>query len=392
MRTATRIFALLAALAAFPLAASAQVGSASGRPVTDPLKIGAVQAPTATDTFQVRDKDGNAIMHFDGAVNTIRLEFGKITSNVANGGVAFDFDALNDQTGGTVARFSSFGTAIATLTGSSASSPTHKLDISATPASGNAELKVGAVTIQGFGNTARFIAPSLVFEIEGSAINGALIAATTTGGGAVTPLRLEATQGQSGFAMRLSTSDTANGNSAGVLVEHTVNKPVNGDYTALRINAIETSAPGTDDRLLVADVGGINKFRVANDGQITNTVSTGTAPLVVASTTTVANLSAEFANGSKILTGSATADMFGATGGNTVAAGGTTITVTGASAGDPCSLGTPAGATADSTYTCTVTAANVVTVYRNCANGEAAGVANACADDGSLTWKAAVTH
>ena len=85
-----------------------------------------------------------------------------------------------------------------------------------------------------------------------------------------------------------------------------------------------------------------------------------------------------------------TADEFGATAGGTVAVGASTITVTGASAGDPRSLGVPSEATKDSTYSCAVTGTDTVTVYRNCAAGETAGVANACANDGSLTWKASV--
>jgi hypothetical protein len=131
---------------------------------------------------------------------------------------------------------------------------------------------------------------------------------------------------------------------------------------------------------------------ISLSGFFQSTVATGTAPLVIASTTTVANLSSEFANGVKEIPGSVAADEFGATGGLTVEVGGTTVTVTGATTGDPCSIGIPSGATMDSTYFCKVTASNTATLYRSCANGETAGVANACANDGSLTWKVTIHH
>lgn len=48
----------------------------------------------------------------------------------------------------------------------------------------------------------------------------------------------------------------------------TVNKATSGDYTGLKFNVTETSAPGSDDKLLDLQVGGSSRFLVANDGDM----------------------------------------------------------------------------------------------------------------------------
>jgi hypothetical protein len=60
----------------------------------------------------------------------------------------------------------------------------------------------------------------------------------------------------------------ATGDEVGVDIAPTVNKATSGNYTALRVNATETAAPGTDDRLLDLRVGGVSKMRVSNAGVV----------------------------------------------------------------------------------------------------------------------------
>lgn len=75
----------------------------------------------------------------------------------------------------------------------------------------------------------------------------------------------------------------------------------------------------------------------------------------------------------RALGGSATIDFASIT---TTCADSSAITVTGARAGDACSVGTPAAATANLSFTCYVSATNEVKV-RACAAGTAADAASA---------------
>lgn len=58
--------------------------------------------------------------------------------------------------------------------------------------------------------------------------------------------------------------EAATGDEVGVDIAVAVDKLTSGDYTALRVSVTETSAPGTDDRLLDLKVGGESKLYVAN--------------------------------------------------------------------------------------------------------------------------------
>jgi hypothetical protein len=60
----------------------------------------------------------------------------------------------------------------------------------------------------------------------------------------------------------------ATGDEVGVDISQTVNKATSGNYTGIKLNVTETSAPGTDDRLLDLQVGGTSMARVSNEGVI----------------------------------------------------------------------------------------------------------------------------
>lgn len=64
----------------------------------------------------------------------------------------------------------------------------------------------------------------------------------------------------------VNTLDAATGNDVGIRADVVVNKATSGNYSAFVVDATETSAPGTDDRLLDLQVGGTSKFRVSNGG------------------------------------------------------------------------------------------------------------------------------
>ncbi len=78
-----------------------------------------------------------------------------------------------------------------------------------------------------------------------------------TGTGALT-----STLGNATFTTSLT---AASGDEVGLLLQTTVNK-VGGNYTAFKINATETAAPGTSDYLLDAQVATVSKFSVLNTG------------------------------------------------------------------------------------------------------------------------------
>jgi hypothetical protein len=68
----------------------------------------------------------------------------------------------------------------------------------------------------------------------------------------------------------------ATGDEVGFLLSPTINKAA-GNYTALKINVTETSAPGTTDYLMDLQVGSISKFSVNNSGNvICGTIESGT--------------------------------------------------------------------------------------------------------------------
>ena len=176
------------------------------------------------------------------------------------------------------------------------------------------------------------------------------------------------------------------------------------DQPTATVSAIPLAATGwtfnvPTSKAHIFSVATVESARINNAGfstglAITSTLATGTAPLTIASTTKVTNLNVDQVDGASLLTGAtASVNMFNTTTGGTVELGGTTLTVAGAAAGDPCSIGTPAGvAEVEASYYCVVTATDTVSFYRSCNNGETAGVANSCADEGSLVWKAAVTR
>lgn len=65
-----------------------------------------------------------------------------------------------------------------------------------------------------------------------------------------------------------ATLDAATGDEFAWDYQLTVNKATSGNYTAVRVNVTETAAPGTDDRLLDLQVGGVSQAYIQNDGQI----------------------------------------------------------------------------------------------------------------------------
>jgi hypothetical protein len=82
----------------------------------------------------------------------------------------------------------------------------------------------------------------------------------------------------SGYGLTGSvTRSAATGNEAAYDLGATINKATSGDYTGLKLNVTETSAPGTADKLIDLQVGGTSKFSVDNSGNITAAgVITGT--------------------------------------------------------------------------------------------------------------------
>lgn len=64
------------------------------------------------------------------------------------------------------------------------------------------------------------------------------------------------------------TLEAATGDETALDLSFTVNKATSGNYTALKVNATETSAPGSDNKLLDLQVGGTSKFKVSNSGNV----------------------------------------------------------------------------------------------------------------------------
>lgn len=64
------------------------------------------------------------------------------------------------------------------------------------------------------------------------------------------------------------TLSAATGDEQAFTITPTVNKATSGDYTALRINVTETSAPGSDNRLVDVQVGGTSQLYITNAGQL----------------------------------------------------------------------------------------------------------------------------
>jgi hypothetical protein len=64
------------------------------------------------------------------------------------------------------------------------------------------------------------------------------------------------------------TVDEATGNEIAFTLNSTINKATSGNYTLLDLNAVETSAPGTDDRLLNMSVGGVDQAWFTNTGDL----------------------------------------------------------------------------------------------------------------------------
>lgn len=65
------------------------------------------------------------------------------------------------------------------------------------------------------------------------------------------------------------TRSASTGNEVAYDLATTINKATSGDYTGIKLNVTETSAPGTDDRLLDLQVAGSSKFYVDNAGNVT---------------------------------------------------------------------------------------------------------------------------
>jgi len=75
---------------------------------------------------------------------------------------------------------------------------------------------------------------------------------------------LTSTLGNASFTTALT---AASGNEVGFLLSSTINKAA-GNYTAFKINATETSAPGTTNYLIDLQVGTTSKFAVDNAGKV----------------------------------------------------------------------------------------------------------------------------
>ena len=82
-------------------------------------------------------------------------------------------------------------------------------------------------------------------------------------------------------------------NSGGCTVTYASTNPANGSTIGTIYNATATAAAGWTSKLANIAVAGVSSFA----GQITSTIATGTAPLVIASTTLVSNLNAQYLNG-----------------------------------------------------------------------------------------------
>lgn len=70
------------------------------------------------------------------------------------------------------------------------------------------------------------------------------------------------------FALFQGTMEAATGDQAALDLTAVVNKATSGNYTGIKLSVTETSAPGTDDRLLDLRVGGSSKCFVDNAGAI----------------------------------------------------------------------------------------------------------------------------
>ncbi len=78
----------------------------------------------------------------------------------------------------------------------------------------------------------------------------------------------------SGYSLTGSvTKNAATGNEAAYDLAATIDKATSGNYTGLKLNVTETSAPGIDDRLIDLQVAGTSMFRVDNAG---NVIAVGT--------------------------------------------------------------------------------------------------------------------
>ena len=150
-----------------------------------------------------------------------------------------------------------------------------------------------------------------VANLNASSLNGATFAApgaiggTTPGAGTFTTLTAQ-------------TSTTFGTTTVNGLLQTPINNTA-GSEIAFILNHTGTAFAQVGDLLLDVQEGGVSKFSVNKDGnvsgnQFTSTVSTGTAPFVVSSTTNVANLNASSLNG-------ATFAEPGAIGGTTAGAG-----------------------------------------------------------------------
>lgn len=82
-------------------------------------------------------------------------------------------------------------------------------------------------------------------------------------------------------------------NSGGNTVTYASSTPPNGSTTGTIYTATATAAAGWTSKLANIAVAGVSSFA----GQITSTVATGTAPLVIASTTAVTNLNSDLLDG-----------------------------------------------------------------------------------------------
>ncbi|MFH1797720.1 MAG: hypothetical protein ABH844_00005, partial [Candidatus Omnitrophota bacterium] len=71
------------------------------------------------------------------------------------------------------------------------------------------------------------------------------------------------------------TRSAATGNETAYNLAATINKATSGNYTGLKLNVTETSAPGSADKLMDLQVGGTSKFGVDNSGNVTTTGNVG---------------------------------------------------------------------------------------------------------------------
>ncbi|MBL7069453.1 MAG: hypothetical protein ISS34_06305 [Candidatus Omnitrophica bacterium] len=93
----------------------------------------------------------------------------------------------------------------------------------------------------------------------------------TTGGAIASTGSALALNPASGYGLTsLVTKNASTGNEAAYDLSATINKATSGNYTGLKLNVTETSAPGTADKLLDLQIGGTSYLQVYNSADFAN--------------------------------------------------------------------------------------------------------------------------